>query len=173
MKLIFSKKVTPEARAILVKNILNQGIKSPYFTFLESNWKQTEQFEYDFIAGIGAKAILEFSNQDLQVIDEFLAEQHGNWIFTHLNYDFLNSIYSINKKKNETITDFSLATFSVPETLITLKDGTLEIFATSSFELNLIEDGNHFANLLEDETQPLLLKKVALNEYKKIGRAHV
>ena len=65
-----------------------------------------------------------------------------------------------------TITDFSLATFWVPETLITLKDGTLEIFATSSFEFNLIEDGNHFANLLEDETQPLLLKKVALNEYK-------
>ncbi|MFM7015292.1 MAG: chorismate-binding protein [Bacteroidota bacterium] len=145
MKPIFTKKVTCEEKEILVANLLAYGIKSNFFSLLETTLKPEHFSGYELIACIGIKKQFLLSNQKLADSTTFFNNYKDDWKLIQLNYNLFKHIYCNNYVEKPNDFNNHLLSITIPETTFTIKDNCLSIFC---------EDHSYQDLLLFDKVKP-------------------
>jgi para-aminobenzoate synthetase component I len=84
---------------------------------------------YEAISGWKAMDLLTVSGDSTaQQIDHFIEKHKGKWIFSHLNYDFKNTIEKRLRSHHDNPIDFPLITLFVPQYVLILKDGVVKFY---------------------------------------------
>ena len=115
----------------LLNALLNISSNVDFISILSSNLSKGEiplpqdYITYDLIAGIGSLGILKSNDNSFNKLNDFQTK-HSDWLFGCLSYDLKNEVEVLESKNNDNFpTDNML--FFIPEYVLVLKDGVLEI----------------------------------------------
>ena len=115
----------------LLNALLNISSNVDFISILSSNLSKDEiplpqdYITYDLIAGIGSLGILKSNENSFNKLND-LQTKHSDWLFGCLSYDLKNEVEALESKNNDNFpTDNML--FFIPEYVLMLKDGVLEI----------------------------------------------
>jgi len=131
--------------------------------FLHSNdYKDDPYKKFDALIGVSSPGHSQnpafhsdIHSHTLQEIDTFT--RHSNdWIFGHISYDLKNLLEKKLSSKHENLTGFPLLAFHIPEIVITLKDGLLEIHSLSTQPDEIFEAITNTSTLPDEHTDSVL-----------------
>jgi len=115
----------------LLNALLNISSNVDFISILSSNLSKDEiplpldYITYDLIAGIGSLEILNSNENSFNKLNDFQTK-HSDWLFGCLSYDLKNEVEALESNNNDNFpTDNML--FFIPEYVLMLKDGVLEI----------------------------------------------
>ena len=109
------------------------------FCFFDSHQQENINYphlHYNAVIAIGEKEVLEPKTHKWQALETFV-EDKKNWKFGFLSYDLKNEIESLTSK-NKDFVGFPELYFFKPETVITERDGIVEVLGDLSFDLNVL-----------------------------------
>ena len=115
----------------LLKVLLNLSRNVEYISVLVSNIGKKESdlprdyINFDLIAGVGSNDSIISNTHSFERLKRFHA-QNNDWLFGYLSYDLKNEIEDIASDNNDSFNADNLF-FFIPEYVLLLKDGKLEI----------------------------------------------
>ncbi len=99
------------------------------FCLLDNQQYNFEQPAFECLLAAGSKANLDVTHENaFEKLQTFYTVQKGEWLFGHLGYDLKNGIEKLQSNNTDAI-GFADAHFFVPETVLRLKNNTVEIFS--------------------------------------------
>jgi para-aminobenzoate synthetase component 1 len=111
---------TFEVRSIAAENLknilLHQSKKHRFFALLDSNNHIDTYSRYQWLAGIGARDILNPKQESFKALQDYTS-QHNDWLFGHLGYDLKNEVENLNTT-NPNKLGFAPMLFFVPDTVV-------------------------------------------------------
>lgn len=121
----FDSTLYPELKS----QILFQSKEYQYFQFLDSNDHEEKYSQFDWMAAIGAKEIIEPLENEFEALYSFHQTQK-DWLFGHFSYDLKNSLEDLQSNNADPL-QFKSLSFFVPQTVVHCKG---KIVTVESFE---------------------------------------
>ncbi len=148
----------------LLKSLLNISKSIDYISMLISNFENShsdlpkDYINYDLLAGVGKQDSLISNNQSFEKLKDFHA-QKKDWLFGYLAYDLKNEVEELSSNNTDNFNADNLL-FFVPEYILLLKDGQLEIQTHHSKEsCDKFVSGFDFSDLLNDNVSVKLFSR--------------